>query len=82
MGKKRRTYKRRDFTQRAGSTNHHHLKNRCHGGTSVMSNLLRMDERRHDAWHLLFKNMDLPQIIRLLQRLQKIKEGQCNQQSV
>ena len=61
---------------RSGTFNYHHIKNKSQGGTSTFSNLLRMDISRHNAWHLLFDNLDLCQIIKLLQRLYEIKERQ------
>lgn len=61
---------------RSGNFNNHHLKNRTNGGTSIMSNLLRMDISRHNSWHILFRNLDLLEIIELLKRVYEIKERQ------
>jgi hypothetical protein len=54
--------------------NKHHLTPRSKGGQSVGSNLLRMDISRHNAWHLLFGNLTLTEIIALLTKLRMIKE--------
>jgi len=51
----------------------HHLVNRCMGGGNELSNLLALDEKRHQAWHLLFHNLNLDEVISLLQRLKKAK---------
>lgn len=61
---------------RTGKTNQHHLKPRSRGGQSIESNLLHLDIRRHEAYHLLFKNLTLDEIIALLIRVKQIKEGQ------
>ena len=58
---------------RSRSRSRHHLTPRSRGGSSLDSNLLNMDLHRHQAWHLLFKNLTLHEIIELLQRLEKIK---------
>jgi hypothetical protein len=52
----------------------HHIKNKCMGGDNTFQNLLALDEKRHQAWHLLFHNLDIPQIIKLLERLKKAKD--------
>ena len=64
------------FQQRAGCTEPHHLQPSSRGGEGIDSNLLNMDVYRHDAWHLLFKNSTLEEIIELLQRLKLIKTKQ------
>ena len=64
--------------KRKGKTNHHHLTPRSRGGKNVCSNLLQMDYNRHSAWHLLFQNLTLEEIIALLKRLKTIKgKQQC-----
>lgn len=35
--------------------------------------VLKLYRDNHDAWHQLFKNMTLPEIIECLQRIQRIK---------
>lgn len=61
---------------RSGKFNLHHLCPKSRGGSSIESNLLRMDISRHNALHLLFGNLTLLEIIKLLQRLYEIKERQ------
>jgi UPF0716 family protein affecting phage T7 exclusion len=63
------------YSQRAGWCNRHHMRNKCRGGDASPSNILIMDERRHAAWHLLFKNMDFKQVIKLLERVIRMKEA-------
>ena len=59
--------------KRDGLTNRHHLTPRSRGGKSTESNLLEMDYSRHCAWHLLFKNLTLDEIIALLLRVKQMK---------
>jgi len=62
--------------ERCGSFNKHHLKPGSRGGQTIDSNLIKMDISRHNAWHLLFQNLTLDEIIALLNRLKKIKKKQ------
>jgi hypothetical protein len=62
--------------KRSGKFNRHHLKPRSRGGDSLESNLLTMDTNRHDAWHLLFSNLTITEIIELLERVAKMKRRQ------
>lgn len=59
---------------RSGKFNRHHLTPKQRGGQSIESNLLRMDISRHNAWHLIFNNLTLLEIISLLKRLYETKE--------
>ena len=54
----------------------HHIKNKVYGGNGDVWNILRLRRDRHDVWHLLFRNLDLEGAIRLLQRVQRIKDLQ------
>jgi hypothetical protein len=56
--------------------NRHHLKNKCNGGQSTESNLLRIDIERHKAWHILFRNLNLDEAIALLERVKRAKDHQ------
>ena len=67
------SFAKRNFLQRAGKTNRHHMVNKMNGGRATEDNMLVMDERRHAAWHLLFKNMDFLQVIELLKRCYRMK---------
>ena len=58
--------------KRSRKFNRHHLRPKSRGGSGG-KNLLRMDTERHKAWHLLFQNLDLDEIIELLQRVKKLK---------
>ncbi|MFA6514652.1 MAG: hypothetical protein WCT42_00075 [Candidatus Paceibacterota bacterium] len=52
------------FKNRAGWNDEHHIKTPCsRGGETIDSNLLLIDVYRHDAWHLLFSNQTLREII-------------------
>lgn len=64
------------FQKRSGFFNDHHLKPRSRGGQDIGSNLFGLDEYRHSAWHLLFKNLTLDEIIALLIRVKQIKDKQ------
>jgi len=61
--------------KRAGDKNRHHLRPRSRGGDSLESNLLVMDIERHNAWHFLFKNLTLNEIIELLERVRAMKSS-------
>lgn len=56
--------------------NKHHLKNKSKGGGDEKSNLLLIKIERHKAWHILFKNLSLDEVIELLQRVKRLKEQQ------
>lgn len=60
--------------KRSGKMSQHHLRPSSRGGESIGSNLLILDTRRHEAWHLLFNNLTIQEVIELLQRTQHIKE--------
>ena len=66
--------KRKREWVKEGKTSPHHLTPKSRGGSSTTSNLLNMDNRRHQAWHLIFGNKTLPEIINLLERVLEIKE--------
>ena len=42
------------------------------GGKTTPENLLRLREAKHEAWHTLFINMNLDEIIVCLQRVQQL----------
>lgn len=64
------------YLKRSGIQNKHHLHNKTNGGGKQLWNLIKLDTIRHNAWHLLFKNLSLEEIIDLLQRLQHMKESE------
>lgn len=59
-----------------GRKTKHHIRNKCRGGQSIQSNLLILDEDRHRAWHTLFRNLDLDEVIALLERTRQAKRSQ------
>ncbi len=59
--------------KRSGRTNRHHIKAKSNGGQSIESNLVRMDVRRHQAYHLLFGNLSFREAAALLIRLCEMK---------
>lgn len=73
---KREKHSQHQFKKRAGFKDEHHLKPSERGGESILSNLLILDAYRHDAWHLLFHNLTLDEIINLLIRVKVEKESQ------
>lgn len=60
---------------RSRKFNKHHIKAKSNGGVSIERNLLKLDISRHNAYHLLFGNLNLYEVIELLKRVIKIKEG-------
>jgi len=44
----------RTFLKRKGVTNNHHVLAKTRHGVKVPQNLIRLDENRHAAFHLLF----------------------------
>ena len=56
--------------------NRHHLKPKSRGGQSTESNLLIIEIKRHNAWHTLWGNRTLDEVIALLQRLRTMKKSQ------
>ena len=56
--------------------NRHHLVPKSRGGNTKPGNLLLIDIEKHRCWHVLFKNLNLSEVIQLLQRLRQLKGGQ------
>ena len=52
----------------------HHLRNKCKGGTNTPENLMILWDDKHSAWHTLFKNMNLDEIIRCLQKVRELQK--------
>lgn len=61
--------------KRSGRFNRHHIVNESRGGKANGTNLLIMDTMRHEAWHLLFKNLDFQEVIELLKRTLRAKKN-------
>ena len=68
--------KQRREWKRSGKMTEHHLTPSSRGGETIGSNLFKLDGRRHEAWHLLFSNLTLEEVIVLLTKIQHIKESQ------
>jgi len=52
---------------------HHHLIPKSRGGKADRKNLLLIRRDKHDLWHILFGNRTIPEIIALLERVERIK---------
>jgi len=61
---------------RSGKKNKHHNKASSVGGQSIESNLISMDISRHNAFHLIFKNLSFVEAAELLLRTDKMKKKQ------
>lgn len=53
--------------------NKHHLTPRRRGGDNEPENILLLGAFRHMAWHILFGQKTLEEVIRLLQRVHRAK---------
>ena len=56
--------------------NKHHLIPKSRGGEKTQSNILLIDVERHNAWHRLWGNRTLDEVIALLIRVKHAKEHQ------
>ena len=52
----------------------HHLRARSRGG-SKRDGILMLSWEKHCAWHKLFGNRTLDEIIAILQRIKRVKKG-------
>lgn len=52
----------------------HHLKSRFNGGGDQAWNILKLKAERHSIWHRLFGHKEIPEIIKLLERVQRMKD--------
>lgn len=62
--------------EKRNGQNRHHLKPKSRGGQSTESNLLWIQIEKHKAWHTLFGNKTLKEVIALLERLKHAKDSQ------
>jgi hypothetical protein len=67
--------KKRSFLKRKGRKNRHHILAKERGGRRTDDNLILLDENRHAAFHLLFKNRTFREAAYVLLRAAEIKEG-------
>ena len=51
----------------------HHLVNKCRGGHATPDNLLQLWNDKHEIWHVLFKNDSPEEIIKVLERMIRMK---------
>ena len=54
---------------RSGKYDSHHLTAKSRGGKRNPQNIILFDTARHNAWHFLFGNMTLDEVIATLKRL-------------
>lgn len=78
MAKRRRrshmSKEKRMFLKRAGKCNRHHIKAKSKGGINIPCNMIRLDERRHAAYHLLFGLRTFREAAAVLIRTAEMKE--------
>jgi len=56
--------------------NKHHLQPKSRLGRSTPGNLLLIDVEKHRCWHLMFGLRNLDEVIELLLRVRRFKQGQ------
>ena len=78
MKHKMKSFHEHQFKSKAGWKTEHHLTPKERKGKKELSNLLSLDAYRHQAWHLLFGNKTLREIIELLERIEQIKQSKLN----
>jgi len=62
--------------RRYGKRNHHHIQPKSRGGNSKPSNILLIDIEKHRCWHRMFGLRNISEVIELLLRLRRFKQGQ------
>ena len=67
---------RRRERDRRPHCDHHHLETRANGGGNDRSNLLTIKIEKHKAWHKLFGDLNIDDVIDVLERLKKMKARQ------
>jgi len=70
-GEKRKVHQ---FARRAGCTRGHHIISSSRGGQTLNSNLLQIDQYRHEAWHLLFQHKTIDEIVKFLNQFKNKDE--------
>ena len=70
--------RKKDERKRLGKLglNRHHWVNKSRGGKTSKKNISWLKVEKHRAWHILFKNLSLDEVIELLTRLRNIKQCQ------
>jgi len=69
----RREIKRQNRLRKLKRPTKHHLRPRCRNGNNDPANVLLLMNERHQAWHCLFGNRTLDEVIRVLQRIRSVK---------
>ena len=64
--------------KRSGIRNEHHLLNKSRGGLRTSTNLITLDTEHHLAWHFLFGNMDIDEVVALLLRIKNCNKKRRN----
>jgi len=67
---------RKQSKGRTPGRNHHHLNPKSRGGVARPFNLLLIDIEKHRCWHKMFGLRSLPEVIELLLRIRRFKQGQ------
>jgi len=75
MSHKMKSFYKHCFKNKAGWKTDHHLTPKEKGGKKKPDNILSLDAYRHQAWHLLFGNKTLREIIEMLERIEQIKKS-------
>ena len=63
--------------KRTRKKNRHHNLAKERGGLRTIQNLIELDERRHQAFHLIFGNRTFSEAARILIRAERMKEDYC-----
>ncbi len=66
------------YLRRMGRNNHHHIIPKSRKGTNAAFNLIVMDIRRHNAFHLLFQNRTFAEAAQVLLRAERMKKRHDN----
>lgn len=74
MYRKRNRWRKRK--KHLANRNLHHLVPRSRGGANDRQNLLLIDMDRHEAWHKLWGNRTIEEVLRLLTRVAEAKRHQ------
>ena len=74
--RRKRKGKKRDYLERAGVHNRHHILPKSRRGGCTVHNLIWLDERRHSAFHLLFGLRTFEEASNLLMRAYRAKKNQ------
>lgn len=74
--KNRKPHHHRHTLPRLEGRNRHHIVPKARGGSDDISNLLLMNEEKHELWHKLFSRLTFEEVAILLLRTVEAKEAQ------